>query len=92
MAIDLSNGQESCYEDLVCKKAYCNIMLKNYQIALTDLNLLISLFPNEATAYFYRGQLKDIMNDTEGCCKDLSKAGELGMKEAYDQIKKRCNK
>jgi hypothetical protein len=32
------------------------------------------------------------MNDTDGGCKDLSRAGELGIKEAYDEIKKRCNK
>lgn len=91
-AVRISTGQESCYEYLVCQKAYCNIILKNYQTALTDLNLLISLYPKVGTAYFYRGQLKDMLNDTNGCCKDLSKAGELGITEAYDEIKKRCNK
>ena len=68
------------------------MMLKNNQTALSDLNLLISLYPNYGNAYFYRGQLKDILNDIDGCCKDLSKAGELGIKDAYDEIKKRCNK
>ncbi len=92
MVNEFSFGQESCYEYLVCQKAFCNMMLEKNKVALTDLNLLISLYPNYGTAYYYRGQLKDYLNDTEGCCKDLSKAGELGVIDAYEQIKKRCNK
>lgn len=90
--INFSTGQEKCYEELACQKAYCNIMLGNYQTALADLNGLISLYPKVGKAYCYRGQLKDILNDANGCCKDLSKAGELGVEAAYDEIKKRCNK
>jgi len=80
-----------CKEALLVNRALCKIQLKNYNSALTDLNTVIFLNADWGHAYYIRGQLKDILNDTSGCCKDLSKAGELGIKAAYEEIKNRCN-
>jgi tetratricopeptide (TPR) repeat protein len=80
-----------CKEDILCQRAYCKIKTKNYTSALSDLNVCIQLNSEFALAYFYRGQLKDLMNDKKGCCLDLSKAGQLGMSSAYTEIQSRCN-
>lgn len=40
--------------------------------------------------YYYRGIAKLNSNQIDSGCLDLSKAGELGYKEAYVLIKKYC--
>jgi hypothetical protein len=32
-----------------------------------------------------------MLNEIEGACQDLSKAGELGYEEAYESIRSNCN-
>ena len=41
--------------------------------------------------YYWRGWAKLYNSDLDGACFDWSKAGELGMEEAYDAIKENCN-
>ena len=43
-----------------------------------------------ADAYYYRGLAKIILHQKDNGCLDLSKAGELGFYQAYDEIKKYC--
>ncbi len=50
---------------------------------------LDSYFP---LAYMTRGMAKIKLNQIEDGCLDLSKAGELGMADAYEEIKRSCNK
>lgn len=50
----------------------------------------ISLYPNLADAYFNRGLVLIYLKDREKGCIDLSRAGELGIGEAYGVIKKYC--
>ncbi len=50
----------------------------------------ISLYPNLADAYFNRGLVLIYLKDKEKGCIDLSRAGELGIGEAYGVIKKYC--
>lgn len=38
-----------------------------------------------------RGEIKILLNDKVGGCKDLNKAAELGEGEANELIKKNCN-
>lgn len=87
-----NSGEEFCKEDLLIRRSICYSQIKKYQFALNDLNAVILLDTNFGYAYYIRGQLKDILNDKAGCCKDLSKAGELGIEDAYEEIKKRCGK
>ena len=44
-----------------------------------------------AMAFCNRGLAKIKLNDKNGGCLDLSKAGELGFQAAYESIKKYCN-
>ncbi len=56
--------------------------------AYDDYTRAIELAPELADAYFNRGLVQIYMKDTRKGCIDLSKAGELGIKEAYDVIKR----
>jgi tetratricopeptide (TPR) repeat protein len=68
----------------------CYFMIGNYSKALTEMNQVISMDQQYGSAYFIRGQVKDYLNNKEGCCRDLSKAFDLGCDQAYEEISKRC--
>ncbi|MCC8035338.1 MAG: tetratricopeptide repeat protein [Rikenellaceae bacterium] len=55
--------------------------------AFEDFTRAIELYPDFAEAYFNRGLIQIYMKDTRKGCLDLSKAGELGMREAYEILK-----
>ncbi len=65
--------------------------LGRHEEALANLTRAIELQPDFAEAYFNRGLIKIYQDDTEGGAIDLSKAGELGIQEAYNVIKRYCN-
>jgi hypothetical protein len=64
---------------------------KDYYGALDDYSKAIELEPDFAEAYFNRGLTRIYLNDINGGALDLSKAGELGIQEAYSIIKQYCN-
>ncbi|MDE5706763.1 MAG: tetratricopeptide repeat protein, partial [Alistipes sp.] len=51
--------------------------------AFDDFTRAIELDPLLAEAYYNRGLTQIYMKDTRKGCLDLSKAGELGIDEAY---------
>ena len=50
----------------------------------------ISIYPYMGDAYYNRGLVLIYLKDKEKGCIDLSRAGELGVAEAYGVIKKYC--
>jgi hypothetical protein len=42
-------------------------------------------------AYYHRGLAKILSGQKDNGCLDLSKAGDLGLAEAYESIKEYCN-
>ncbi len=73
---------------------YGNLLLqqKKYSQVITEMDALIK-HNDKATlpqAYFNRGSAKIFNGDKEGGCLDLSKAGELGYKAAYETIRENC--
>ena len=50
----------------------------------------IELYPYMGDAYFNRGLVLIYLKDKEKGCIDLSRAGELGIQDAYSVIKKYC--
>lgn len=56
--------------------------------AYEDYTKALSLAPYLAEAYFNRGLVQLYMKDTQKGMMDLSKAGELGIKEAYGILKR----
>ncbi len=55
--------------------------------AFDDYTRAIELHPAFAEAYFNRGLIQIYMKDTRKGCLDMSKAGELGLSEAYRVLK-----
>ena len=63
-----------------------------YDKAVADYTTAISIDHNFAEAYYNRGLSKIYLKDIDGGIRDLSKAGELGLFEAYSVIKKYSKK
>ncbi|MBE7443662.1 MAG: tetratricopeptide repeat protein [Flavobacteriales bacterium] len=64
---------------------------EKYINAIEDFSLAINANPSFAEAYFNRALILLVLENREQACKDLSKAGELGLLQAYDVIAKYCN-
>ena len=52
---------------------------------------LLSILRRLAEAYYNRGLVLIYVKDREKGCLDMSKAGELGIEDAYSVIKKYCD-
>lgn len=72
------------------KRAHAYLQIKKFNEAISDFDETIVLEPDNELAFFYRGLCKINSDDKDCGCRDLSKAGELGCFEAYDEIKKSC--
>ncbi|MFI3279944.1 MAG: tetratricopeptide repeat protein [Rikenellaceae bacterium] len=55
--------------------------------AYEDYTKAIELYPSFAEAYYNRGVIQIYMKDTRKGCIDISKAGELGITQAYEILK-----
>ena len=64
--------------------------LGDFNGAIEDYNISISINPKAALPYLRRGKLKVSINDINGACLDFYSATELGAPEAYDLVKKYC--
>ena len=69
--------------NLYCLSAEHVSSIENYTKA-------IELYPYMSDAYFNRGLVLIYLKDKEKGCIDLSRAGELGVQDAYSVIKKYC--
>ena len=55
--------------------------------AYEDYTRAIELNPQFAEAYYNRGLVQIFMKDTRKGCLDISKAGELGIRQAYEVLR-----
>jgi tetratricopeptide (TPR) repeat protein len=60
--------------------------------AIGNYTQAIQLYPYMGEAYYNRGLVHIYMREVEKGCLDISKAGELGVEDAYSVIKKYCSK
>lgn len=67
---------------------YC--LSSDFVRAIENYTKAISAFPYLGDAYFNRGLVQIYLKDKEKGCIDLSRAGELGVGDAYGVIKKFC--
>lgn len=63
-------------------------ILKDYKVAVNDYTEAIKLEPDFAEAYYNRGLTNIYLGNIEQGNKDLSKAGELGLYQAYNVLKR----
>ena len=69
-------------------RANVSAKLNDFKSAIVDYTAAISLNDRFAEAYYNRGLAKIYTGNTEGGVTDLSKAGELGMYQAYSVIRR----
>ena len=67
---------------------YC--LSSEHIASLDNYTKAIELYPYMGDAYFNRGLVLIYLKDKEKGCIDLSRAGELGVADAYGVIKKYC--
>lgn len=86
-AIEIDSKSEIAYYN----RGISKYNLLDYSGAIKDFNNTINLNSKNKEAYYYRGiiKIKNLKQKNSGCL-DLSKAGELGLNKAYDEIKKYC--
>jgi tetratricopeptide (TPR) repeat protein len=63
--------------------------LGNYSECIKAMNEALKLKETD-NSYYYRGLANIKLGNKINGCKDLSKAGELGSSEAYNEINKYC--
>ncbi len=65
-------------------------VLRDFGGAILDYSIAVFYDTDFAEAYYNRGLMYLFLGNTEQGCKDISKAGELGIKEAYNTLYKYC--
>ena len=60
--------------------------------SIEDYDKAIKLYPAMGDAYYNRGLVLIYLKDKEKGCIDLSRAGELGVGDAYSVIDKYCKR
>jgi tetratricopeptide (TPR) repeat protein len=66
--------------------------MRDFEGAISDYSMAISLEPEFAEAFYNRALTLIYLNQNKEACYDLSKAGELGITEAYNVIKRYCSR
>lgn len=79
-------GQEKVLE--MFEQAFKDAQDGRINEAISGFDEVIKTNPNMAEAYYDRGLLKLLLDDNISAIPDLSKAGELGIYQAYNIIKK----
>ena len=82
--IDLAPGFAYSYYN----KGNVLSQLKDYRAAIASYDTALSIEPNLAEAYFNRGLTYIFLGENNRGIADLSKAGELGLYNAYNIIKR----
>ncbi len=73
-------------------RGYINGILGDYKNAIDDFTYAIERNEDFSEAYYNRGLLLIFINENKIGCQDLSKAGELGIQNAYSVMKRHCHK
>jgi tetratricopeptide (TPR) repeat protein len=67
------------YLDIFEGRARSNLLLKNYEDAVTDCNWAVFLRPGYGMGYYLRAKANAELNQTERICRDLEKAKARGV-------------
>jgi tetratricopeptide (TPR) repeat protein len=71
-------------------RAGCKLAINKTQEAIIDCNTALKYDKEFSRAYYAKGIAYISIDDIENGCKNLTKAGELGLEEAYELIKEYC--
>jgi tetratricopeptide (TPR) repeat protein len=73
-------------------RGFVHCQMGNYPAALSDFSRALENRERFGEAYFSRGLICLLLNDKSHGCEDLSRAGELGIGDAYRVMKRYCYK
>ncbi len=73
------------------KRGLLKYRMVDFRGSISDCATAINLDPKNSDGYLIQGVSKIALEDVDGGCLDLSKAGELGNPNAYRIIKDLCN-
>ncbi|PQJ69659.1 tetratricopeptide repeat protein [Polaribacter butkevichii] len=95
-AVDVANSISSVWVEVFFNRAFCKSKIGKYNEAIEDYEKVFKHSYNDdytnRMTHYNIGLLKiKVLRIEEGCL-NLSKAGELGMTDAYKVISKHCNK
>jgi tetratricopeptide (TPR) repeat protein len=79
---------QTSFAEAYFNRANVSAKLNDFKSAIVDYTTAISLNDCFAEAYYNRGLAKIYTGNTQDGVSDLSKAGELGMFQAYSVIKR----
>ncbi len=79
------------YAYIYYNRANLHCLSGNMPEAIEDYTRAIELFPNFAEAYYNRGLVQIYLKDTKKGLLDVSKAGELGISQAYEVLRRYGN-
>ncbi len=66
--------------------------IHDFEGAIQDYTTAMTLQPDFAEAFYNRALTLIYLKNAKDACLDLGKAGELGVRDAYNVIKMHCNK
>ena len=73
-------------------RGFVNSRMGNYRASIDDFAQAIKLREDFAEACYNRGLMNIILSENRQGCLDLSRAGELGITDAYKVMKRYCYK
>jgi tetratricopeptide (TPR) repeat protein len=87
---DLNRAAELCpdFAHIYYNRGNLKCLSGDMPGAIEDYTRAIELYPYFAEAYYNRGLVQIYLKDTKKGCLDISKAGELGVEQAYEVLKK----
>lgn len=96
-AISIDTTYYLAYYYRACLKS---ITYKDYQSAISDFTRVINIYKPKtvsdklflASSFMLRGVCYELTGNLPLACNDWSRANELGLKEANEQLTKKCNK
>ncbi len=71
-------------------RGFAKLIMGDNQGAINDYSRAVEINPWDGVNYYYRGISRIANGDIYLGCLDLSKAGELGYADAYDEIRRKC--
>ena len=73
-------------------RGFVNSRMGNFREAVDDFSKAVALRTDFAEAWYNRGLVSILLNENHNGCTDLSRAGELGVSDAYRVMKRYCYK
>ncbi len=90
IAAELKNEKNELIAHIHSVRSFIYFNINNYQKAVDDLNVAISLNDQNSSYFFMRALIRRMNSDIKGCCADLKQASNLGLQKANDSLSIYC--